>query len=188
MIVFCRRAATCLVALIPAVSASAQASANRTEARLLVRTGLSPGGRSLDSIAGITYSIDSLGDMGPTPRILKTFSGIVRFARGRGRLDITGKTTSQPIRVEGLVIAAPLASVGDYYLFDSTGFVLVRPADKTFSSFWFVDASYNYEGRRDGWPVPFEFGPLRPDAPGLELVLPELWLQHGSYAIYWHLD
>ena len=166
----------------------AAASANQAGAQSLVRTGLSPVGSSRDSIAGIAYRIDSLGDAGPTPNILKTFSGIVRFARGRGRLDIVAKSTSEPIRVEGLVIRAPLASVGDYYLFDSTGFVLVRPSEKTFASFWFADASYNYEGRRDGWPVPFEFGPLRPDAPGLELVIPELLLQHGSYAIYWHLD
>jgi hypothetical protein len=54
--------------------------------------------------------------------------------------------------VAGVRVATPLGGQEDYYLFDSTGFVLVRPQAKTFSTFALTDASFNFENRRDGWP------------------------------------
>jgi hypothetical protein len=92
------------------------------------------------------------------------------------------------VRTAGIVLGAPLAKPGDYYLFDSTGFVLVRPATRTFSSFQIADDRYNYEGRRDGWPAwfPFKRQPaidtLGPDAPAVA------FRQHGAYPVYWHAD
>ena len=58
----------------------------------------------------------------------------------------------------GVSVRPPLATPGEYYLFDSTGFILVRPKQRTFSSFLIADHEFNYENRRNGWPE-FAFVP-----------------------------
>lgn len=50
-----------------------------------------------------------------------------------------------------------------------------------------MDASYNFEKRRDGWREWFEFARLHPDTLGAK-VAAEVRLQHGPYPVYWHLD
>ena len=117
------------------------------------------------TLLGITFTIDSTGPVPPPPEIVKRFgmppslvtelAGTVVFAGGRGRLDVTAVAHGPAIRTEGIVLAAPLAQPGDWYLFDSTGFVLVRPGAKTFSVFPLADDSYNVVGRREGWPAWF---------------------------------
>jgi hypothetical protein len=147
-------------------------------------------------LRGITFTIDSGGApeppaavrrFGAPPPLVTQLAGSIVFAGGRGRLDVTAVARHPVVRTEGVVLAAPLARPGDYYLFDSTGFVLVRPATRTFSSFQIADDRYNYEGRRDGWPAWFPFkrtsvDTLGPSAPAAALR------QHGAYPVYWHAD
>jgi hypothetical protein len=154
------------------------------------------GGRAM--LPGIAFSIDSGREAPPPPEVVKRFgmppeiitqfAGTVVFAGGRGRLDVAAVARrTPPIRIEGIVLAAPLAKAGDYYLFDSTGFVLVRPGTRTFSTFHVADDRFNYEGRRDGWPAWFplkrtSIDTLRADTSAAPLR------QHGAYPVYWHAD
>jgi hypothetical protein len=109
------------------------------------------------------------------------------FAGGRGRLDVVAVARHPVIRTEGIVLGAPLAKSGDYYLFDSTGFVLVRPATRTLSAFQIADDRYNLEGRRDGWPAFFPFKRTSVDTLGHDTPAAIL-RQHGAYPVYWHAD
>lgn len=150
------------------------------------------------TLPGIAFSIDSGREVPPPPDVIKRFgmppelitqfAGTVDFAGGRGRLDVAAVARrTPPIRTEGIVLGAPLARAGDYYLFDSTGFVLVRPETRTFSSFQIADDRFNYEERRDGWPAWFPLKRTSVDTlgPGTSATLLR---QHGAYPVYWHAD
>ena len=150
------------------------------------------------TLSGIAFSIDSGREAPPPPEVVKRFGmppelvtqldGTVVFAGGRGRLDVAAVARrTPPIRTEGIVLAAPLAKAGDYYLFDSTGFVLVRPGTRTFSSFQIADDRFNYEGRRDGWPAWFPLKRTSVDTLGAGTSAAVL-RQHGPYPVYWHAD
>lgn len=84
--------------------------------------------RALQTVPGTTYTIHSVttatGD-GPMAAAMSVqnseWTGVVVWAAGRGRMDITGKG------VGGMF------ATGDYLLFDSTDFIVVHPAAKTFS-------------------------------------------------------
>ena len=153
--------------------------------------------RASSTLHGITFVIDSgpaapeppelVRRVGAPPVLVTQLAGTLVFAGGRGRLDVAAIARHPVVRTQGIVLAAPLAKPGDYYLFDSTGFVLVRPATRTFSAFQIADDRYNLEGRRDGWPAFFPFkrtsvDTLGPDAPAAILR------QHGAYPVYWHAD
>jgi hypothetical protein len=150
------------------------------------------------TLSGIAFSIDSGREAPPPPEVVKRFGmppelvtqldGTVVFAGGRGRLDVAAVARrTPPIRTEGIVLAGPLAKAGDYYLFDSTGFVLVRPGTRTFSSFQIADDRFNYEGRRDGWPAWFPLKRTSVDTLGASTSAAVL-RQHGPYPVYWHAD
>ena len=150
------------------------------------------------TLPGIAFAIDSGRDVPPPPEVVKRFgrpqelitqiAGTVVFARGRGRLDVAAVARrTPPMRTEGIVLARPLASAGDYYLFDSTGFVLVRPGTRTFSSFQIADDRFNYEGRRDGWPAWFPLKRTSVDTLGAATDATAM-RQHGAYPVYWHAD
>ncbi|MEO6865185.1 MAG: hypothetical protein ABI229_07020 [Gemmatimonadaceae bacterium] len=154
--------------------------------------------RARSAIPGITFAIDSVRDAPPPAAVVRQFGmppelvaqivGTVVFAGGRGRLDVKAVARRTPtLRVQGIVLAAPLAIAGDYYLFDSTGFVLVRPATKTYSVFHIADDRFNYEGRRDGWPGFFPFKRTAVDTLG-DGTPPAVRRQHGAYPVYWHAD
>ena len=138
--------------------------------------------------AGITYAIDSLIDAGPAPGVYKTFAAVVEFAHGRGRIDVVSNSGAPVIRASGLTIAPPLGRAGDYYLFDSTSFILVRPAAKTFSSFLLDSVSYNYQDRRDGWPQYFRFGKVPLDTISTDASAPVQMIPHTRTQAFWHLD
>ena len=174
------RPLSCTATLILALGAAAQAQ------------GTTP------PLPGIAFVIDSGRGAPPPPAVVERFgmppelvtqlAGTVVFAGGRGRLDVAAVARRTPsIRIAGIVLTAPLASAGDYYLFDSTGFVLVRPATRSFSSFSVADDRFNYEGRRDGWPAWF---PLkRPSVDTLrDGTATAVLRQHGAYPVYWHAD
>jgi hypothetical protein len=141
---------------------------------------------------GVTFTVDSSRDR-PVPRsdtsatgLFTRFTAVVTVAAGRGRLDVISKSRGPVMSVSGITITAPLAEPGDYYLFDSTGAILVRPRDRTFSSFSFTDHAFNFTENRDGWPEWFALSPIHPEA--LSGPVPAERLQHGEIRIYWHLD
>lgn len=136
--------------------------------------------------AGIRFAIGTAETPAPSRGALGMFDGVVEFAAGRGRLDVIAPHYGPPIAVQGRTIAAPLASAGDYYLFDSTGFVLVRPASRTFSTFVLSESSYrlgDVPEPREGF---MEFSPLRADT--LAANDSVRLRQHGRYTVRWHLD
>jgi len=125
---------------------------------------------------------------GMPQELIIQIAGTVVFASGRGRLDVAAVAQrTPPIRTAGIVLAGPLAKQGDYYLFDSTGFILVRPGTRTFSSFQIADDRFNYEGRRDGWPAWFPFKRTTVDTVGSGSPTASL-RQRGAYPVYWHAD
>jgi len=150
------------------------------------------------TLPGIAFTIDSgppppppaavVQRFGLSPELITQVAGRVEFAGGRGRLDVVAIARRTPIiRTEGIVLGPPLAQPGDYYLFDSTGFLLVRPATRTFSAFPIADDRFNYEGGRDGWPAWF---PLKRTAIDTLTAgaAPAVLRQHGAYPVYWHAD
>src|SRR4051812_31527833 len=62
-----------------------------------------------------------------------SFSARVTFAASRGRLDIVRRRDGNAIVVNTSISTDPTGNVGDYYLFDSTAVLLIRPASKTYS-------------------------------------------------------
>jgi hypothetical protein len=96
--------------------------------------------------------------------------------------------TAPELVAEGVSVAPPLAKEGDYYLFDSTGFILVRPSQKAFSSFVIADHEYNYENRRNGWPSEgFAFrNELKIDTLGAK-PLDGRVITHEPTRVYWIL-
>lgn len=150
------------------------------------------------TLSGITFAIDSEREVPPPPDVVRRFgmppelvtqiAGTVTFANGRGRLDVAAVARRTPtIRTQGIVLGAPLAIPGDYYLFDSTGFVLVRPAVRRFSVFQIADDRFNYENRRDGWPTWFPLKRTSVDTLGAGTA-PDVLRQHGAFPVYWHAD
>jgi hypothetical protein len=153
---------------------------------LLIACAIASGPRSGDVRTGVGFSIGTVETPAPARGALGMFDGVVRFAAGRGRLDVTTPHYGPPIAVQGRTIAAPLARAGDYYLFDSTGFVLVRPASRTFSTFVLSESSYrlgDVPEPREGF---MEFSALR--AGTLVAADSARLRRHGPYTVRWHLD
>jgi hypothetical protein len=153
---------------------------------LLIACATGRGTSSGDVGTGVRFTIGTVETPAPARGALGMFDGVVQFAAGRGRLDVTTQHYGPPITVQGRTIAAPLASTGDYYLFDSTGFVLVRPASRTFSTFVLSESSYrlgDVPEPREGF---MEFSALRADT--LTADDSARLRQHGPYAVRWHLD
>jgi hypothetical protein len=137
-------------------------------------------------LTGIRFQIGTAELPSPAQGTLGVFEGAVELAAGRGRLDLITRTSSPPIAVRGVTINAPLANSGDYYLFDSTGFVLVQPTSRTFSTFALSESSFrvgDVHEPREGF---MEFSPLHADT----LAANDMGrlTQHGPYTVRWHLD
>lgn len=165
---------------------------HRTQLRLVVgmvmlggcATGGALGSRS--PLTGVRLSIGTAEIPAPARGAFGLFDGVVEFAAGRGRLDVTARRDSPPLFVQGVPIAAPLAGPGDYYLFDNTGFVLVRPASQTFSTFALSESSYRLGDVHEPREGMMEFSRFRADtlAAGDSARL----TQHGPFTVRWHLD
>jgi hypothetical protein len=140
------------------------------------------------TIPGIRYVFVATGDTGPSPGLLTPVSGAVEFAAGRGRVDVFRADAGPTVRIKGVDVGPPLAMAGDYYLFDSTGYIVVRPKTKTFMSFSYnVASSYNYNNGRDGWPGEVSFG----EAFRADTIGPADGLAHAKprqVPIYWHME
>ncbi len=112
----------------------------------------------------------------------------IESAARRGRADILAIDSAAPVLRNGLNLA-PLGVQGDYYLFDSTSFVLVRPASKTFAVFAIVDAAYNFNNGREGWPDWFEFpASIRAQPVSAAEGARRQLERHGAFHVYWHVD
>ena len=137
-------------------------------------------------LTGIRFHIGTAELPAPARGTLGTFEGSVEFAAGRGRLDVIARTSSPPIAVRGVTINTPIASPGDYYLFDSTGFVLVQPTSLTFSSFALSESSFRLGDVREPREGFMEFSALHADT--LAANDSGRLTQHGPYTVRWHLD
>jgi hypothetical protein len=149
-----------------------------------------------DSVRGISFVIDTtVFDANALPpgqdaqRTWSTFASIrarVTFAGANGRMDILWTRGGPALLIDSVASAAPLATAGDYYLFDSTSFTLVRPRTRTYTRFAISGDTYNHEGRRDGWPAFFEFAPLHIDT--VTTGAPALTRSVKDVHIFWHSD
>jgi hypothetical protein len=173
-----------LVALLVTACNQVGSSPSPTPARELAR--------------GVAYTIDTTvltqgtyDDSRPDPAsgdvaAFQSFSARVTYANGRGRIDILTRRPGATVVANSVALTTPLGMPGDYYLFDSTGFVLVRPAAKTFSIASISHEAYGSYDSREGWPGFFAFQPsffaTLSLAAALDLPLKD------RLNIYWHTD
>lgn len=136
-------------------------------------------------LAGIRFSVAGPDSPSPAQDILGAIAGVVEFAHGRGRLDVDS-AAGRDVNIGRSVITRPLASTGDYYLFDSTGFVLVRQKQKTFSVFSIGRSWVHLGSARDSSEGFMEFVGFRADT--LPTADPAMLRQHGPFTVRWHLD
>lgn len=138
------------------------------------------------SIQGITFTVDTTPELTPQgPGPVRPLGIRVSWAGTRGRIDVLSRPVRPVVKLGDVTVGPSLAMPGDYYLFDSTGFVLVRPATKQYSILQLSDAAFNYDGRRDGWPAFFAFAPTRVDTIAADAAATA---EHGEHPIYWHVD
>ena len=138
---------------------------------------------------GIAYLIPAKTGATLFARNSTGFDATVTFAAGRGRLDMVANPAGPELVTSGVSLAPPLARPGEYYLFDSTGFILVRPSQKTFSSFVIADHDFNFDERRNGWPSEFAFipsGTLKIDTLGVNSRGNGV-IRHEPTRLYWIL-
>jgi hypothetical protein len=137
-------------------------------------------------LPGIRFGVDTLETPVAWRGELSRVAGTVEFASGRGRFTVTAIRGGPAVAMNGITVAAPLARPGDYYLFDSTGFVLVRPPSRTYSRFELTRADYNHTGAF----LPGQF--LMKNTPWQTDTLSRddarRRQQHASVSIHWHLD
>ncbi|HEY4307434.1 MAG TPA: hypothetical protein VGM82_23375 [Gemmatimonadaceae bacterium] len=93
---------------------------------------------------GVRFRIDTLETSARARSPLVLFVGVVELADGHGRIDVVAVRSSPTIAVNGKTVGPPLARTGDYYLFDTTGFTLVRPTARTFTRFSFTRATVRH--------------------------------------------
>jgi hypothetical protein len=134
---------------------------------------------------GIRFSVDTSDSPSPAQGVLGAMAGSVEFADGRGRLNVISNY-GHAVSVNGIVVARSLADAGDYYLFDSTGFVLVRPRDRAFSVFSIPRSWVHLGSARDSSEGFMEFVGIRADT--LHPADPARLRDHGPFTVRWHVD
>ena len=154
--------------------------------------------RSRELARGVVYTIDTTvltqgtyDNSRPDPAspdfaAFQSFSARVTYANGRGRLDILTRRAGAGVIANNIATTTPLGAPGDFYLFDSTGFVLVRPAAKAFSIASISHEAYGPYDSREGWPNFFFFEPssFATLSPAAIVNLP----LKDRLNIYWHTD
>ena len=118
-----------------------------------------------------------------TQRIAMAVECVLR----RGRLDILAVDSAPAVLRNGLNLD-PLAARGEYYLFDSTSFILVHPASKTFSVFAIAATAHNFKNGREGWPEIFDLPTIRTRSVSAAEGVKRRLERHGAFDIYWHVD
>jgi hypothetical protein len=134
---------------------------------------------------GITYTVDTTTDGNIVAGILDPLVLRVTWADGRGRIDVLARIERPAVRFKWLALALNPARAGDYYLFDSSQVVGVHPSTKTFTRYALSDVTYNYEGRRDGWPF-FRFDPEHPDT--LAGGVRPTEGTRSDFTMFWHAE
>lgn len=76
----------------------------------------------------------------------------VTYDGQRGRIDVLDRVRRPAVRLGWLLLTPPKLAQGDYFLFDSSRFVHVRPTERAFAVYPLRDVAYNFQDRRDGWP------------------------------------
>ena len=76
----------------------------------------------------------------------------VRYDGQRGRIDVMDRVRRPAVRLGWLLVSPPQLEQSDYFLFDSSRFVHIRPKQRTFAVYPLHDVAYNFQDRRDGWP------------------------------------
>lgn len=153
---------------------------------LPMRAGTGPTGATR-ILSGIRFAIDTVvSPDAPWRGLLSRVAGVVEFAEGRGRLDVSTIRRAKTVSLGGVTVADPLARPGDYYLFDNWGFILVRPSERTFSRFVLTRADFNHTGDllRGAYlmwatPVPLDTLPAR------DLAARR---QHAPVTVHWHMQ
>jgi hypothetical protein len=143
-------------------------------------------GAQVSDVRGISFVVDTTPELTPQgPGPVRPLGLLVTWAGTRGRIDVLTRPARPVIRVGDITVGPSRAMTGDYYLFDNSGFILVRPAAKQYSILQISDAAFNYEGRRDGWPAFFPFAPTRVERISADAVRTR---DHAEHRIYWHVD
>ena len=137
-------------------------------------------------LRGIQFSIDTIAPDGKRPGMLSRVAGVVEFADGRGRLDVTSVSRAPDVAVNGVTVAEPLASPGDYYLFDNTEFLLVRPSTRTFSRFVITRADFNFTGALLPGAFMMPNRPIHSDSLLTGDAVTQR--QHAPVGIQWHMQ
>ena len=137
-------------------------------------------------LRGIRFAVDTIEEHGGWRGPLTRVVGVVEFANGRGRLDVTAIRATPAVSLNGITIAEPLAKPGDYYLFDDTGFILVRPGTRTFSRFVFTRAEFNHTGALLPGAFMMKDTPIHSDT--LRTGDVERLNQHAPVSIHWHMQ
>jgi hypothetical protein len=122
----------------------------------------------------------------PTYGAFQSYTGRMSYARGRGRLDVLTVRPGPLLLADSAAVTTPLAAPGDYYLFDSTTFVLVHTSTRTFSRSPIAHEHFGDYDDREGWPQFFEFKRTRFDT--LSSTIDSSGQQRGLLNVYWHTD
>jgi hypothetical protein len=132
------------------------------------------------TVSGVRFSVDT------SAALFSMLGGRLEFAAGRGRIDVSTIAARAARSINDVAIGPPIARSGDYYLFDTTGYIVVRPSSRSFSVVSRTAATYRHGNVRESWDGYFEMSPTRGEdiARGDTLRL----AQHGPFAVRWHLD
>jgi hypothetical protein len=104
--------------------------------------------RDIASAPGVRFTVNVAPRAKPG---IPSVAGRIEFAAGRGRFDVTAVPSWAPLSYKGVTVGAPLARPGDYYLFDTTSFILVRPSDRTFSAVSLATSTYRHGNVSENW-------------------------------------
>ena len=136
---------------------------------------------------GIQFTIDTVGRSDASwGGLLSRVAGMLVFADGRGRLDVTAIRRARAVSLGGVTVAEPLARPGDYYLFDNAGFILVRPPERSFSRFMFTRADFNQTGAL--LPGAYLMWPAAIRADTLPNGDRAARRQHAPVTVHWHMQ
>jgi hypothetical protein len=153
---------------------------------LLVLSSASTDAQHAPKLHGIRFAIDTLESPVAWRGVLTRVAGVVEFAGGRGRFSVEAVRSGPIVALNGITVTAPLAKPGDYYLFDSTGFILVRPGTRTFSRFVLTRADLNHSGMLLPGAFLMKNTPIHTDT--LRSADVARLKQHAPVSIHWHLD
>ena len=113
-------------------------------------------GQSLGAQPGttraLTFTVDTTTYGNLVESSLSSLWLKVTYDGQRGRIDVLDRVRRPAVRLGWLLLSPPALARGDYFLFDSSRFVHVRPTERVFAVYPLRDLAYNFQDRREGWP------------------------------------